>query len=141
MTNPNHGGLRTKGAVHVLAAVTSCLALAGPATGAVAAAPEVAPQVGVSLLSKSAGKVHRSGRLLVQISSTAKVDDVNLTATTGGATIATALDLSLSAGAQYQPMKLTGKARQKLERRGKATILLTAVIPQGTTATATGRLK
>ncbi len=103
--------------------------------------PKPRPQITLKLNSRKLEKVVQKGRLQVEINSTAKADDVAVTAKLGKATIASAPDLSLGAGRQFQVLRVGKKGRAKLAKRDKATIALNGSVPFGLPASAKGKLR
>jgi hypothetical protein len=101
--------------------------------------PQARPHADLKLLSKKISKARRKG-LLVEIDTNTKIDGVNLVAKLGKSTIGTANALSLAAGQQFAVVKLSKSGKNKLSRRSKASITLSAVIPFGSPAAARGKL-
>lgn len=106
-----------------------------------AGTPRSRPQITLKLSSRKIAKVAKQGRLGVAITSSARADDGSVTAKLGKATIARASGLSLRAGRQFAVLKLGKKAKAKLAKREKATIVLKGTVAFGSPATAKGKLK
>jgi plastocyanin len=103
--------------------------------------PQPRPQITLKLQSRKLAKVTKKRRLLVAITSSARADDASVTAKLGKATIARASGLFLLAGRQFAVLRLGKKAKAKLAKREKATIVLNGTVAFGSPATAKGKLK
>ena len=103
--------------------------------------PQPRPRISLKLSSRKLAKVAKKGRLRVAITSSASADDASVTAKLGKATIARASGLSLFAGRQFAVLRLGKKAKAKLAKRTKATIVLKGTVAFGSPATAKGKLK
>ncbi len=101
-------------------------------------APQARPSATVSVRSKKLAKASKKG-ILVAINTTAKVDGASLVAKLGKATIGKADGLSLSAGQQFATVKLSKAGKNKLKKKSKASVTVTASIPFGSPAS--GRTK
>jgi plastocyanin len=106
-----------------------------------AGTPQARPHVDLKVATKKLSKV-KKGSLLVQVSSSTKVDGVSIEARLGpNRILGRAGGLSLSAGVQFETIKLTASGKSQLKSRDKATIAVDATVPFGQPATAKGKLK
>jgi len=101
--------------------------------------PQPRPTAQLSVRSKKLAKVSKKG-ILVAITTNAKVDDASLVAKLGKTTIGKVDGLSLAAGQQFATVKLTKAGKNKLKRKKKASVSVTATIPFGSPATAKSKL-
>jgi plastocyanin len=100
--------------------------------------PQARPSATAKLRTKTISKALKG--LLVQITSSVKIDGVTVTAKLGKATIGKAT-ASLFAGAQTVKVKLSKSGKSKLSKKSSAKVSVTAGIPFGAPATAKGNLK
>jgi plastocyanin len=103
--------------------------------------PQARPSATLSLVSKKISKVAKKGKLLVGVNMTAPVDGASLVASLGKATLGRANSLSLKAGQQTVAIGLGKSAKNKLAKKSKASVTLTADIPFGSPASGKGKLK
>src|SRR3954447_6057892 len=101
--------------------------------------PQARPSAQLSVRSKKLSKVSKKG-ILVAITTTAKVDGASLVAKLGKVTIGKADGLSLAAGQQLATVKLTKAGKNKLKKKSKASVTVTATIPFGSPATGKSKL-
>ena len=99
------------------------------------------PNATLTLASKKISKVAKKGKLLVGVNMTAPVDGASLVASLGKATLGRANSLSLKAGQQTIAIGLGKAAKNKLAKKSKASVTLTADIPFGSPASGKGKLK
>jgi plastocyanin len=102
-------------------------------------APQARPTAQVSVRSKKLAKASKKG-IQVAITTSAKVDGASLVAKLGKATIGKIDGLSLAAGQQFATIKLTKSGKNKLKKKKKATVSVTASIPFGSPATGKSKL-
>jgi plastocyanin len=102
-------------------------------------APQARPAATVSVRSKKLAKVSKKG-ILVAINTTTKVDGASLVAKLGKATIGKADGLSLAAGQQFATVKLSKSGKNKLKKKSKASVTVTASIPFGSPASGKSKL-
>jgi plastocyanin len=110
------------------------------ATLHVAGAGQPLPRPSVSLVvkGKSLSKAVKKG-LVVSANASTAIAGVKLTAKLGQATIGTKT-VSLAAGPQKARLKLSKPGRSKLQKKGKATVKVTAEIPFGSPVSAKRKL-
>ena len=101
--------------------------------------PQARPSATVSVRSKKLSKVSKKG-ILVAINTTTKVDGASLVAKLGKATIGKADGLSLAAGQQFATVKLSKSGKNKLKKKSKASVTVTASIPFGSPASGKSKL-
>jgi len=101
--------------------------------------PQARPSATVSVRSKKLAKVSKKG-ILVALTTTAKVDGAALVAKLGKTTIGKLDGLSLAAGQQLATVKLTKAGKNKLKKKSKASVTVTATIPFGSPATGKSKL-
>jgi plastocyanin len=100
--------------------------------------PQARPSATAKLRTKTISKALKG--LLVQITSSAKIDGVTVTAKLGKATIGKTT-ASLFAGAQTVKVKLSKSGKSKLSKKSSAKVSVTADIPFGAPAKANANLK
>lgn len=101
--------------------------------------PQARPQATVTPTTRKLSKVVKGG-LSVEINSTAKVDGAELVVKLGNTTIGTASPLSWFVGQQFDKVRLTKAGKNKLKRKRKATLTVTAVVPFGTPVSVKAKL-
>src|SRR3954465_13649485 len=101
--------------------------------------PQARPAAQLSVRSKKLAKVTKKG-ILVALTTSAKVDGASLVAKLGKATIGKVDGLSLSAGQQLATVKLTKAGKNKLKKKSKVSVTVTATIPFGSPATGKSKL-
>ena len=100
--------------------------------------PQARPSATAKLRTKSISKALKG--LMVQITSSAKIDGVSVTAKLGKATIGKAT-ASLFAGSQTVRVKLSKAGKSKLRAKNTAKVTVTADVPFGSPAKAKANLK
>jgi plastocyanin len=103
-------------------------------------APQPRPSATLQLNTRKLSKVLKRGRLSVGVNSTAKVDDVVMVAKLGNTPIASRDNLAWFVGQQFDTLQLTKAAQNKLKRKKKATITVTATVPFGSPVSTQGKL-
>jgi plastocyanin len=99
------------------------------------------PNATLTLVSKKISKVAKKAKLLVGVNMTAPVDGASLVASLGKATLGRANSLSLKSGQQTVAIRLGKTAKNKLAKKSKATVTLSADIPFGSPASGKGKLR
>jgi plastocyanin len=102
--------------------------------------PQPRPSATLTVNTRKLSKVLKRGRLSVEISSTAKVDGVELVARLGKVEIARKPNVSWFPGQQFDKLTVTKAGKNKLRGRKKASITLTATIPFASPASAKAKL-